>query len=161
VPGFGSFVQLCAFTTDAALPDSRPAASPELMPECESCGACVGACPTGAIDANRVLLRAERCLTFRNENPGDWPAWLDPNAHHCLLGCLRCQEICPVNARLPVEPTGLSFSAEETRALVEGAEANDAHTENGVRLKLAWLGQPYAEPVLGRNLAALMRARRA
>ena len=31
--------------------------------------------------------------------------------------------------------------------------------ECGIRFKLAWLGQPYIEPVLGRNLRALLDAR--
>ncbi|MGE5236808.1 MAG: 4Fe-4S double cluster binding domain-containing protein [Acidobacteriota bacterium] len=157
-PGLGSYVQLCGFLTDAALapmPDGLPA-EPALLDECASCTACASACPTGAIDHERVLLHGERCLTCLNESAGDWPAWLPRAAHHCLLGCLYCQQACPANGPLEVVDTGLEFSAAETRSLLGGKTAMARRSESGIRLKLAWLGQPYAEPVLGRNLRALV-----
>ncbi len=102
-PGLGSYVQLCGFLTDAPLPASGSGPSaPALLDECAHCGVCASACPTGAIDEDRVLLRGERCLTHVNENPGSWPAWLPASAHHCLLGCLACQQACPVNGELEV-----------------------------------------------------------
>lgn len=161
-PGIGSYLQLCGYLTDARLPEREDApAGPTLLVECESCGACASACPTGAIDPDRVLLRAERCLTLANENTGEWPGWVPPWAHHCLLGCLLCQRACPVNPELPIERTGLCFSAEETRALLDGGEGGGERPETGIGIKLAWLGQPYAEPVLGRNLRALVASQRA
>jgi epoxyqueuosine reductase len=161
VPGAGSYIQLCGYVTDARLRPSVPAAgAPRMLEECEGCTACRRACPTAAIDASRMLLRAERCLTFLNENPGDWPDWVPERAHTCLIGCLVCQRACPANPKLTVEDIGLRFSPGETQALLGSGAAADPRWETGVRTKLAWLGQPYAEPVLGRNLLALLKARR-
>jgi epoxyqueuosine reductase len=159
--GMGSYLQLCGYLTDARLPAPEEGATPgpALLPECDGCRTCLAACPTGAIGEERVLLRAERCLTLANENPGEWPDWVPPRAHTCLLGCLLCQRCCPANPKLPVEDTGVCFSAEETRTLLTGGGPASASAESGIRAKLAWLGQPYAEPVLGRNLRALLEAR--
>jgi epoxyqueuosine reductase len=155
-PGIGSYLQLCGYVTDAPLPmKSKAPGRPQLLDECDGCTTCRSACVAGAIADDRLLLHAERCLTFANESPGEWPSWIPGRMHHCLLGCLACQRACPVNPRLPVEETGLCFSAEETQAILAGDEA-ESRTESGIRNKLAWLGQPYAEPVLGRNLRALL-----
>ncbi len=142
-----------------------------MLPDCESCAMCASVCPTGAIDPDRLLIHAERCLTFANETageqPGDskgdaagesWPSWVPASAHNCILGCLECQRSCPANPPLRVEHSGVSFSAGETRTLLEQSVPEKRRAEGGIRLKLAWLGQPYAEPVLGRNLRALLRA---
>ena len=155
--GMGSYLQLCGFLTDADLPEAAPAGrSPMLLSECEDCEMCRLACPTGAIDATRVLLHAERCLTHANEHAGEWPQWVPARAHHCLLGCLACQRGCPANPKLEISSSGLTFSVEETAALVEEETSADRKSEDGIRKKLAWLGQPYAEPVIGRNLRALL-----
>jgi len=160
-PGLGSWVQLCGFLTDAPLdpPAPAPAAAPSLLDECDGCQICTAACPTGAIADDRVLLHAERCVTWINENPGPWPDWLPAWAHTCLLGCLECQRACPANPPLPVVASGVEFTAAETATLL-AAEQAGPRAESGIRAKLAWLGQPYAEPVLGRNLTALLAARR-
>jgi epoxyqueuosine reductase len=162
VPGAGSYLQLCGYLTEARLKPSTPVcAPPQLLEECRDCSACRRACPTQAIDPARVLLHAERCLTFVNENPGEWPSWVPASAHRCLIGCLTCQRACPANPKLHVEDTGLCFSATETRLLLGSGQPAELRGETGIRTKLAWLGQPYAEPVLGRNLRALLQARRA
>ncbi len=116
--------------------------------------------PDGAIAADRVLLRAERCLTYVNELPGPWPDFVSPRFHHCLLGCLRCQRACPVNPRLPVESSGVAFNREETDALLADTGDHAGPAWGGVREKLVRLGQTYSEEVLGRNLQALVAAAR-
>jgi epoxyqueuosine reductase len=157
--GFGSYMQLCGYWTDAKLPEMQRNGDiePSLLPQCEHCSICLSLCPTDAIREDRVLLRAERCLVFVNENPGNWPEWVSPQAHNCLLGCLECQRACPANPELPIERTGLVFSAAETRLLVSGKSTRGNDAEAGIHFKLAWLGQPSAEPVLGRNLNALLK----
>lgn len=160
-PDMGSYLQLCGYLTDAALPDTGETRSLEesLLPECDSCSVCVSLCPTRAISEERMLIRAERCLTFANENPGSWPEWVSPRIHHCLLGCLECQLSCPANPELPVEETGLCFSASETEFLLSTEAADGGITDAGIQSKFAWVGQTYAEPVIGRNLRALKDAR--
>ena len=163
-PGFGSYLQLFGYLTDAALPlpeDWQPR-EPELLPECEGCSVCLAACPTGAIGEDRVLLRGERCLVAVNERVGEWPAWIPPSAHNCIIGCLLCQRPCPANPELPVERTGVVFTAEETEALLGDGGAREGPAWDGVNGKLERLGLPYEEQrVLGRNLRALLEARHA
>lgn len=69
-PRIGSYLQLCGYVTDAVLPSAPAAQEPELLPECRDCLRCRKACPTRAIGEDRVLLRAQRCLTHANESPG-------------------------------------------------------------------------------------------
>ncbi len=132
---------------------------PMLLPECEGCDICRLACPTDAIGADRVLLHAERCLTFANERPDPWPAWLPATSHHCLIGCLACQRCCPANPRLEIASSGVTFSTDETRTLLgEGASAG-GHNGNGLRRKLDELALAEEETLLGRNLRALLERR--
>jgi epoxyqueuosine reductase len=161
-PGFGSYIQLFGYLTDAVLPlptDWRPC-EPELLPECEDCSVCVAACPTGAIGGDRVLLHGERCLTVVNENAGEWPDWIPPSAHNCIIGCLLCQRPCPANPGLQVKQSGVVFTAEETEALRGDGGVHEGPAWEGIKAKLERLGQPYQEPVFGRNLRALLEARR-
>jgi len=159
--GIGSYLQLCGYIIEARLPESHSARArgPKLVPECKGCTVCLSTCPTTAIGEDRVLLRAERCITLANENPGEWPAFVPPRSHHCLLGCLRCQRSCPANPKLEIAATGVRFSAEETARLLDGDAPSDDHTERGIRSKLVQLDQVNARPVLGRNLKALLDAR--
>lgn len=160
-PGLGSYIQLLGYLTDARLPlpDAWQPSPPVLLPRCLACRACLRSCPTGAIAEDRILLHADRCLTFANELGGSWPEWVEPKAHHALLGCLLCQRRCPENPELAVEAAGVTFTAEETEAVLSESNGG-AGVWDGVRTKLAQLGQPGAEEVLGRNLRALV-ARRA
>jgi epoxyqueuosine reductase len=161
-PHFGSYMQLLGYATDANLAVDaawRPK-EPSLLEECGSCGVCEAVCPTGAIGSERVLLHAERCLTLANETAGAWPSWVPPSAHHCLIGCLRCQRLCPANPDLPEKDAGMTFSEEETGALLAGGERLGPVWDR-IRDKLETLGQPYQEAVIGRNLRALLEARAA
>jgi epoxyqueuosine reductase len=161
-PGSGSYIQLLGYLTDARLPlpDGWRPSEPALLPRCRTCRACLVSCPTGAIGEERVLLRAERCLTLANENPGPWPPWIQPKAHHCLLGCLLCQVPCPENPKLRMESAGVAFTREETEALLSDSEDHLGPAWDGVREKLARLGQPGAEAVLGRNVKTLAANRK-
>ena len=160
-PGLGSYIQLLGYLTDARLPLPKgwQPSEPALLPRCRTCRVCLLDCPTGAIGEDGVLLHAERCLTFANENSGPWPPWIDPKAHHCLLGCLRCQRRCPENPELSVETTGVAFTREETKVLLSESEDHLGPVWDGLRGKLTRLGQPGAEAVLGRNLRALVANR--
>ncbi|MCJ7498151.1 MAG: hypothetical protein MUO78_08475, partial [candidate division Zixibacteria bacterium] len=122
VTGMGSFHRLMAFYSD--LPCYEDAWQEEqTMETCESCSACFNNCPVGAISSRRFLLHAERCITFHNEKPVNipFPEWIDPSWHHCPVGCMQCQSICPENADIMpwIEP-GAEFSEDETMLLLKG-----------------------------------------
>ena len=164
VQGLGSYHQLVGFVTDTDLRGAPPVPhdGPELMAECHDCGLCREACPTGAIPEGRFLLRAERCLTFHGETFGPWPPWLLPSVHHCLIGCLKCQLVCPENrGLLRLESAEVSFGAEETRAILEEGSDRTGPAWDSIRNKLEVLNIQDDEPVIGRNLRALIEARRA
>ena len=100
IPGMGSFFQLAAYYSDLPCPESMlkdPWTSPRLMKRCETCRACLIQCPTQAISEDRILLHADRCISFHNErfSTSPFPAWIDPHSHNSLMGCMLCQRYCP------------------------------------------------------------------
>ena len=98
VAGLGSYLMLAACATDAPPPADSAWDEPRQLDRCERCSACLRACPSGAIRADRFLLQTDRCLTTVNEDEAPFPDWVDPAWHHCAVGCLRCQQSCPENA---------------------------------------------------------------
>jgi len=154
VAGFGSFHRLVSFYSD--LPCERDNWHElEVMESCRRCSACLRHCPSGAITAERFLLRAERCLTFHNERAAELPAWVDPSWHNCLIGCFDCQRVCPENkAHLEWIEPGPEFSPQETALLLEGAPVDRLPPET-VR-KLERLDLVESLDVLPRNLAVLL-----
>ncbi|MFB3903213.1 MAG: 4Fe-4S double cluster binding domain-containing protein [Acidobacteriota bacterium] len=169
--GWGSYHQLAGFLTSVDLQPKQsfiPCSEPEaghggsgerLQPACRNCRRCVSACPTGALAGDRFLARAERCLTLTNEQPGAWPDWIPPSAHHCLVGCLLCQQACPVNRkRLELEDLTTVFSSSQMAKILAG-EANQTDPAwNQISAKLTQAGLGGYLPVLSRNLRALERA---
>jgi epoxyqueuosine reductase len=137
VDGMGSFHRLVALYSDFPCQEDNWQEL-RMMESCQNCSACLRHCPTGAITADRFLLHAERCLTFRNEKPGDvpFPTWLDPSWHNCLVGCMYCQRVCPQNKEfLGWVEEGAEFSAEETALLLQGAAFERLPTETVKRLQ--------------------------
>lgn len=155
LPGLGSFCRLAAYYSD--LPCASHAwQEPQMLEACAHCTACLHRCPTGAILADRFLVRAERCLTWLNERPNAMPGWVDPAWHNALIGCMRCQEVCPENRPLAgwLE-TGPAFTEEETALLLQGPAAGELPEET--RAKLAALDWSLDErAVLARNLGLLL-----
>jgi len=71
-----------------------------VLDACKSCTLCTKACPTGAISKDRFNIDTSRCLTFLNESKGDIPDWVKPGSHNSLVGCMRCQLVCPYNKKV-------------------------------------------------------------
>jgi epoxyqueuosine reductase len=158
VPGMGSFIQLVGAFSNLPSPDD-PWGSARMMQRCRACKACLRACPTGAIAEDRFLLHAERCITFHNERSAAFPAWIDPAWHACLLGCMRCQSVCPENkAVLSWVEEKAEFTEEETHLLLSGAPHNSLLA--GMAESLRRLDILDDLPVLARNLSILLAGKR-
>lgn len=157
VEDMGSFHRLMAFYTD--LPTVRDAwQEPQVLGECDGCNACTKKCPTGAIDPDRFFLHAEKCLTFHNESSQAYPEWIDESWHHCLIGCIRCQQYCPVNndVRSWIEPFA-EFSEGETATFLSGSEGSDLLPEVIAKLRMTGL---YEDPMaFARNLRSVLAIR--
>ncbi len=154
---FGSSHRLTAFFTDLPCKEDQWQER-KLMEGCETCQACLQACPTGAISEGRFLLRAEKCLSYLNEKGSGmaFPSWVDPGTHNAIVGCMRCQRVCPYNKGVQgwAEVRG-EFSEEETAYLLDGKFSGDEAASMGSKLKSMGLDLT----IFPRNLAALLRLR--
>jgi epoxyqueuosine reductase len=128
------------------------------MKRCETCRACLQACPTEAIRADRFLIKAERCLTYHNEEESEvsFPDWMDPAIHRCLVGCMSCQTTCPENRDvLDHIREGESFSSEETDLLIRGVALEQMPAETAEKLRREDLADLLE--LIPRNLKALLQ----
>jgi epoxyqueuosine reductase len=116
IPGMGSLYSLVAFYSDCPCEQDNWQDS-KVIVDCENCSLCRESCPTGSIPVDRFLINAENCLGFLNEMEPDIPYWvqLQPDWQNALIGCMRCQFVCPVNKPyLDNIVVGPFFSQEET-----------------------------------------------
>ena len=96
IDDWGSFFRLKAFISD--LPSKLDQWNAfTVMDICHRCRACRKACPTGAISEDRFVIHHKRCLTYMNEKPDPFPDWIEPSWHNCFIGCMECQDHCPLN----------------------------------------------------------------
>ena len=108
--------------------------------------------------SERFLIRAERCLVYHNERPAEYPfpAWVDPSAHHCLMGCMYCQQYCPEDKPFLDWIEGeIEFSEEETSLLLKGVSLEQLSAPTKTRLEL--LGLLESLDILPRNLGVLFK----
>lgn len=142
-PGLGSYVLLCEIVCNLELEADGPAAS-----QCGDCGACIRACPTGALSEEG--LDARRCVSYLTiEHRGDIEPELASRMGCRLIGCDACQEACPHNRDVPAgepalrasqPPLGgatladvLAWTAEEWDAATRGSASRRATHEMFVR----------------------------
>jgi epoxyqueuosine reductase len=152
--GWGSFFRLKAFYSDIPC-NSDNWQEFKMMERCNKCTACFKSCPTKAITNDRFLIDATRCLTYLNEGPDEFPGWIDPAWHNCLMGCMICQDVCPANKELTnriVEAE--DFSESETLMILDGIPKNKLPDETTEKLKRLYMLDDYA--LLGRNLSVLI-----
>jgi len=154
IDGLGSFFRLRAFFSDIPCP-AETWHSLTMMEQCKTCTVCRKACPTKAIPDDDFLLDITRCITYRNEGEEEFPEWIKPAWHNCLIGCMLCQDKCPANrAQKSWVTPGETFSEEETRMILDGYSPQQL-PEN-TREKLKQLSMLDVAGLLQRNLGALM-----
>ena len=95
IPGRGSFHVLGAVLTTAAIEADEPCTD-----TCGECGACIKACPGGALNRDGDAADASRCLsalTIENHDE-QLPPELARRLDGRVAGCDECQLCCPHNA---------------------------------------------------------------
>jgi len=154
VPGFGSYHRLVAFATDCECPEENWSEF-KMMKACEGCFRCGENCPTGCIPKDRFLLHAENCLTRHNEREDNLESWIKPDWHNALIGCMRCQLVCPVNKnQLTNIVAGPVFSETETALLLQKIQLDALPDET--RRKLSAIAMDDSYDVMARNLDLLI-----
>ena len=113
-----------------------------LLESCGSCTACLEACPTGAIVANKTV-DSRRCISYLTiELKSPIPVEYRPALGEWLFGCDICQEVCPWNRKAP-DSTETAFAPAGTGAWPDliGLLAMDAG-----QFKEAFRQSPLARP---------------
>ncbi len=160
VDGWGSMINLFAFFTDFQFEEDNWT-DIKMMDQCENCRICFNNCPTNAIPAptdNNFVINAGKCISVYNEIKGIIPDWIPSNAHNALMGCMKCQNICPSNREVIRLTEQLEdITEDETKMILEGT-LNEKLAEN-LSQKLKMFSPSDAErslPVIKRNLRFLI-----
>jgi epoxyqueuosine reductase len=158
VNGMGSYAVLFAFLTDHQFTEDHWTEL-RILDECNRCHACERSCPTRCITRWSFSTNIDRCLTLFNENLGEFPNYILGSMHHALMGCMRCNDPCPVNEGIAdLSGTLEEVTEDETRKILSGAvdEALLASLRRKLRQFRA-VATREQFPILKRNLAALIR----
>jgi len=137
-PVYGSFFFIGEFFLNRAIAPERGG---EIAP-CPGCGACLAACPTGAIENPA----RERCLSRISQKKKWTPqeaALMETTS--CKWGCDLCQSACPINRGAQTTPIPF-FQTDLIRELDEAAIS--APEEVFSQRAYSWRGRE----VLRRNL---------
>ena len=154
VDGMGSYTRLEAFYTDYEFPIDNWCEK-ELMKSCTSCSLCQHACPTQCIPQDRLLIHADHCLTYFNENEGDFPPSIPVQSHNALIGCMRCQIVCPANKKyFEFNQNTVTFTEEEIACILQKTPRENLPQTLAKKLVDLDIYEDYLE--LPRNFAVLM-----
>jgi epoxyqueuosine reductase len=163
VDGMGSYVRLMGYVIDQTLDTDGfqmiQSFSTGHLSNCETCGACAKACPTKAINSERFLLKIDRCLSNLSDEEKIWPDFVYTAPNQCLVGCLTCQKVCPVNrgfTGVGVERE-LAFTDEESDYIKSNAN-NNFGLESSIVDKLCNAGFESYRPYILRNLRRIVGA---
>ncbi|MFW9800613.1 MAG: 4Fe-4S double cluster binding domain-containing protein [Candidatus Thorarchaeota archaeon] len=119
VDGMGSLLTLHAYFTDYIFQEDSWR-EVEMMEKCRDCRICMRDCLQGSIRQDVFVIDVDKCVTLYNEIEGEFPEWIDPDAHNSLMGCMRCQLRCPANRDVVQKTLRLQdISEEETEAILE------------------------------------------
>lgn len=125
VEGMGSRLCLIAYYVDCQLPEDNWR-EPVRMKQCNTCKACINNCPTNAILENKRVILAERCLVLYNEFEDDIPKWIKKEYHNAIIGCVKCEEKCPMNLKYKNQIVTLpAFNEEQTNEILQTKNLDD------------------------------------
>lgn len=125
VEGMGSRLFLTAYYVDCQLPEDTWR-YPVRMKMCSTCKVCMNNCPTKAIIDNKRVILVERCLVLYNEFKDDIPKWIKKEYHNALIGCVKCEEKCPMNTKYKNYLVTLpAFDEEQTKEILQANKVDD------------------------------------
>ena len=150
---YGSFLTVDTLLTDLET-DEHLSGKFVLLDECSNCRKCLYACPTKALNENRFIIDAEKCITFMNENTDPIPYDLRKSVHNCWVGCMNCQIVCPKNEKVKDQKINpVKFTLDETEFILN--RKKEKFPENILK-KLEVLGILEYSELLTRNLKLLI-----
>ncbi len=154
VDEMGSYISLMGFYTEHEFQtdDWQPV---RMLHICKGCDICIKECPTKAIREDNFVIDVGKCVTLYNERSEPMPDYIPPEAHNCLVGCLKCQYPCPANKEFNSNIDQMPDITEaETEMLLTGA--SDQELEASIKTKLARVGLQADLAHLGQNLKLLI-----
>lgn len=120
----GTYFFIATLITDLELEYDEPFAKDY----CGSCTRCIDACPTGAIQENKVV-DGSRCISYYTIELKEMmiPSEMEGKFNNWMFGCDVCQDVCPWNRfAKPTTESGfapisaiLNFSTKEWEDLTE------------------------------------------
>ncbi len=126
-----------------------------LMNACNGCDLCIDACCTHALHKKRFVIDSDKCLTLHNESSQNIPDWIENKWHNAIIGCMRCQLVCPVNKRSPYNiKDSIIFSDSETEMILSRRSLDKLPTELYEKLEAINFIEDYN--LLSRNLSVLL-----
>lgn len=126
-----------------------------MLERCNVCTNCIKICPTKCITEDRFMIRAEKCLTHFNGSEKNLPPWIKKEWHNALVGCIKCQEICPENESfIGKTQFNLHFNKTETTKILENESIINLEDKTIKKLQsLDFLNDIF---LVGRNLKLLI-----
>jgi epoxyqueuosine reductase len=85
-----------------------------------------------------------------------FPAWIKPEWHNCIVGCIRCQAACPENKPyLDTVGYTVEFTEEEAKLMLAATPPAELPADTAAKMNALSLLDYINE--LPRNLGALLR----
>jgi len=148
IKGMGSYCRLTAFASDYKN-NNNPWIKPSMLKSCKGCGKCVKNCPSKALTHGTPWVNINKCITEYNEKEGVFPNWFHNEWHNCVIGCIKCQEICPYNNDKKYVKI-IEIEYQEIMEIVNSKKFNDLSEKNKSILKSLNIDQYYSQ--LRRNI---------
>ena len=154
IEGMGSYLRLAGFYLRVE-PKEDNWKDFTMLERCRTCTNCIKICPTKTITEDSFLVRAERCLTYFNESEESFPSWIKKEWHNALVGCIKCQKVCPENKDLNDKiEAEFYFDEFETRNILKYRSAGDLNKSTFEKLnKIGFEDDVF---ILSRNLKNLI-----